>query len=185
MVPRSVLRLYYVPHCLSAHDEFIGGWLQVGDASVDPNMDPTELISSTGAGLQCIFIASAYRLSALGFLASAELAAEAASLGEENVWGNYGLWDQRLALEWVHENVGKWFGGNTREKLTLAGRSAGAYSVHAQVCHEFFMRKSQQKESAPMFNRLIMYGIVHPFSLTPFVRLGHFVLLMTGHLCRR
>lgn len=148
-------------------------------------MDPTELISSTGAGLQCIFIASAYRLSALGFLASAELAAEAASLGEENVWGNYGLWDQRLALDWVHENVGKWFGGNTREKLTLAGRSAGAYSVHAQVCHEFFMRKSQQKESAPMFNRLIMYGTVHPFSLTPFVRLGHFVLLMTGYLCRR
>lgn len=134
--------------------------MQVGDASVDPNMDPTELISSTGAALQCVFIASAYRLSALGFLASSELAAEAVSLGEENFWGNYGLWDQRLALDWVHENVGKWFGGNTREKLTLAGRSAGAYSVHAQVCHEFFMRKDEQKEDAPMFNRLIMYGTV-------------------------
>lgn len=153
--------------------------MQVGDASVDPNMDPTELISSTGAALQCIFIASAYRLSALGFLASSELAAEAASLGEENVWGNYGLWDQRLALDWVHENVGKWFGGNTREKLTLAGRSAGAYSVHAQVCHEFFMRKGEQKQDAPMFNRLIMYGTVQTFfSLTPSVPLGDFVVLI-------
>lgn len=143
--------------------------MQVGDPSVDPNMDPTELISSTGAALQCIFIASSYRLSALGFLASAELAEEAASIGEENCWGNYGLWDQRLALEWVHENVGRWFGGDTRGKLTLAGRSAGAYSVHAQVCHDFFMRTKhgEVKENEVMFKRLVMYVPFPPIFLVP------------------
>ena len=84
------------------------------------------------------------------------------------------------------ENVGKWFGGNTREKLTLAGRSAGAYSVHAQVCHEFFMRKGAQKDDAPMFNRLIMYGTVFSFfSLTPSVPLSDFVLLITAYPWRR
>ncbi|EIM79805.1 alpha/beta-hydrolase, partial [Stereum hirsutum FP-91666 SS1] len=56
------------------------------------------------------------------------------------------------------------FGGNTREKLTLAGRSAEAYSVHAQVCHEFFMRKGEQKDDAPVFNRLIIYSNAIPTS---------------------
>ncbi|KII84831.1 hypothetical protein PLICRDRAFT_117320 [Plicaturopsis crispa FD-325 SS-3] len=135
---------------------FHGGWLQVGDPSNDPNMDPTELVSHSGGALDCVFIASAYRISVFGFLGSQELAAEAQQDGD-GAWGNYGLWDQRAALDWVHANV-RSFGGNPLN-LTLSGRSAGAYSVHAQAAHEFFMAPSP---SPGIFRRLVMYSNAIP-----------------------
>lgn len=105
-----------------------GGWFQIGDPSHEPGMNPTEMIS-TGK-LNAIVVAIGYRLNIFGFLAGEALKDEAA--GEV---GNYGLWDQRLAIEWVHENISS-FGGDS-ENVTLAGRSAGAYSVHAQTLFEF------------------------------------------------
>ncbi|KAF9260463.1 alpha/beta-hydrolase [Marasmius fiardii PR-910] len=134
---------------------FHGGWLQVGDPSVDPNMDPTELISQSGGGLQCVFVAAGYRLSVFGFLASRELADEARQNGEEGN-GNYGLWDQDAALGWVHDYA-SYFGGDSN-KLTLSGRSAGAYSVHAIASHDLLM-----KPNAPArFRRLVMYSNAIP-----------------------
>ena len=64
-----------------------------------------------------------YRLGVFGFFASSD----------ENARGNYGLWDQHKAFQWVHENIGD-FGGNN-EKVTIIGESAGAMSVtqHALV----------------------------------------------------
>lgn len=112
-----------------------GGYLQIGDPASNPLEDPTELLTEKeagGGGLQCVFVAITYRLSAMGFLASRELQEEAVSEQQgDGSWGNYGLWDQRLALEWVQENI-EAFGGDP-SKVTLMGRSAGAYSVHAQA----------------------------------------------------
>ncbi|MDD4368697.1 MAG: carboxylesterase family protein [Oscillospiraceae bacterium] len=64
-----------------------------------------------------------YRLGALGFLALEALAKED-PLG---LTGNYGLWDQLLALRWVRANI-RAFGGDP-ERITLAGQSAGCMSV--------------------------------------------------------
>lgn len=60
-----------------------------------------------------------YRLGVMGFMAS------------QSQKGNYGLLDQRLALQWTRDNIAN-FGGNP-EKITIAGQSAGAMSVAAHL----------------------------------------------------
>ncbi|KAJ9092186.1 hypothetical protein QFC21_006931 [Naganishia friedmannii] len=114
----------------------------MGNPCMDDISDPTELISS--AALKCIFIAPAYRLGVFGFLASQELADEAGNDGDDGaggVVGNYGMWDQWTAMRWV-QRYGAALGGDL-SNVTLAGMSAGAYSVHAQVAHALLMEKDQ------------------------------------------
>ena len=62
-----------------------------------------------------------YRLGPLGFLCLPEQMEEAGHTG------NYGLFDQLAALQWVQRNI-RAFGGDP-EKVTLMGQSAGAMSV--------------------------------------------------------
>ncbi|KAF5971494.1 putative acetylcholinesterase precursor [Fusarium bulbicola] len=121
-----------------------GGWFQMGDPSQDPGMDPTELIST--GGLNAIIVAIGYRLNIFGFLAGEALLEES----EGDSAGNFGLWDQRLAAEWVKQNVSL-FGGDPNN-ITLAGRSAGAYSVESQMLYEF--RKPGPKTS--LYRRIFM-----------------------------
>ncbi|KAL4792477.1 Alpha/Beta hydrolase protein [Aspergillus venezuelensis] len=114
-----------------------GGWFAMGDPSQEPGMDPSELIS-TGK-LNAIAVAIGYRLNVFGFLAGPDLLSE--SEGESA--GNFGLWDQRLAAEWVVSNIG-FFGGDP-DNITLAGRSAGAYSVEAQLLYELRAETALEK----------------------------------------
>ena len=62
-----------------------------------------------------------YRLGPLGFLCLPELEKEAGKTG------NYGLFDQITALQWVKENIAA-FGGNP-DNITVMGQSAGAMSI--------------------------------------------------------
>lgn len=121
-----------------------GGWFQMGDPSQEPGMDPTELIST--GGLNAIVVAIGYRLNIFGFLAGQDLFEES---GGDSA-GNFGLWDQRMAAEWVREHISL-FGGDPNN-ITLAGRSAGAYSVEAQMLFDF--RKPGPKTS--LFRRVFM-----------------------------
>ena len=45
--------------------------------------------------------------------------------------GNYGLYDQLAAIQWVYRHIAD-FGGNP-EKITLFGQSAGAMSTQQHV----------------------------------------------------
>ena len=71
-----------------------------------------------------IVVTPNYRLGALGFLAHPALEAEDSSHPST---GNYGLLDQRAALQWVHDNIAQ-FGGDPGN-VTIAGTSAGGQSV--------------------------------------------------------
>ncbi len=68
-----------------------------------------------------------YRLGVFGFMAHPDLSKES----PHHASGNYGLLDQTEALRWVHKNIAA-FGGDP-DNITIAGESAGSFSVNAQV----------------------------------------------------
>lgn len=70
-----------------------------------------------------------YRVGPLGFLASRELTAFNKQHGEPA--GNYGLHDQRQALEWIHKFISGFEGDP--ERVTIQGTSAGGASCHLQT----------------------------------------------------
>lgn len=86
----------------------------------------------------------AYRLNVFGFLYSSELEHDAASAGETT--GNYGFWDQRLALEWTRDHIGL-FGGN-KENITVAGYSAGMPSPPHSIIYSHPKNRPNRSEQA-------------------------------------
>ena len=68
-----------------------------------------------------------FRLTVFGLLAHPELTQES----PHHASGNYTLLDQAAALKWVKQNIAA-FGGDP-SKITIAGESAGSYSVSAQM----------------------------------------------------
>ncbi len=68
-----------------------------------------------------VFVSVNYRLGPFGFCSHPDLT------DAEGVCGNYGLFDQYIAIKWVYEHIAD-FGGDP-ERITLMGQSAGAMSV--------------------------------------------------------
>ncbi|CAF1056578.1 unnamed protein product [Adineta steineri] len=87
-----------------------GGSNQLGGGSLFDG----SILASEG---DIIVITMNFRLNYHGFLSS----------GDSRVRGNYGLWDQLLAVEWIYENA-HLFGGDPH-RIVLAGHSAGAGNV--------------------------------------------------------
>ncbi|KIW97430.1 uncharacterized protein Z519_01014 [Cladophialophora bantiana CBS 173.52] len=117
-----------------------GGWV-VGDGG--PEYDGNFLVQhSSKLGLPFIYVALNYRLGYFGFSYSKELRAEAVAAGEVP-FANVGLHDQRLALMWVQGNIHH-FGGDA-SNVTIAGESAGAWSVLAHL-----------RSNVPLFRRAMI-----------------------------
>ena len=97
---------------------FHGGGFQQGGAN-RPEFDGRRL-----AEQDVIVVTVNYRLGALGFLVSSG----------DGLFGNFGLMDQRAALDWVHSNV-QYFGGDPGD-VTLFGESAGAVMIGLHLTME-------------------------------------------------
>ena len=91
------------------------------NANANPNLNGTNLVIASGMNI--VVVTFNYRVGVYGFLASKELQ-EGGSL-------NSGLKDQRKALQWVQNHIGK-FGGNPKH-VVMGGASAGAASVTLQL----------------------------------------------------
>ncbi|NWI43982.1 CHLE Cholinesterase, partial [Picathartes gymnocephalus] len=83
-----------------------------------------------------VVVSMNYRTGALGFLSLP---------GNQKAPGNAGLFDQRLALQWVQDNIAA-FGGNPKS-VTLFGESAGSASVTYHLL---------SPKSHPLFARAIL-----------------------------
>src|SRR5687768_5098611 len=94
-----------------------GGGFTIGSASM-ANYSGEQL-----AAKGVVYVAIAYRVGALGFLAHADLSAES----PQRVSGNYGFLDQIAALQWIQRNIAR-FGGDPGS-VTIMGQSAGSASV--------------------------------------------------------
>ena len=98
-----------------------GGAFTSGSGSV-PVYDGTAM-----AQKGIVFVTINYRVGIFGFFSHPELSKESAS----KTSGNYGLLDQIEALKWVKKNIAA-FGGDPN-RVTIAGQSAGAFSVNYLV----------------------------------------------------
>ncbi len=98
-----------------------GGGFQAGAA------DEKRYDGASMARRGIVAITVNYRLGVFGFLAHPELTKES----PHQASGNYGLLDQAAAIRWVRRNAAA-FGGDPKH-ITIAGESAGSYSVSAQM----------------------------------------------------
>lgn len=90
-----------------------GGGFSIGVSYIVPG----EVLAPYG---NVILVTINYRLGIFGF----------ANTGNDNAKGNQGLWDQRLAIQWVNDNIAA-FGGDP-SRITIFGESAGSVSVYMQ-----------------------------------------------------
>ena len=109
----------YVPHQLSSNsDKSVMVWVHGGGYTMGQSFayNGTELALRGDV----IVVTINYRLGPFGFLRTDSKVSP----------GNYGLWDQNMAFQWVHDNI-EAFGGNPNS-VTIFGESAGGGSVSFQ-----------------------------------------------------
>lgn len=81
-------------------------------------------------GSPVVAVAFNYRVGLGGFLASSAIKADLQADGHEGV-GNFGLYDQQVALRWVNRYIAS-FGGDP-DNVAIYGESAGGMSVSHQI----------------------------------------------------
>jgi len=118
-----------------------------GGAWIHGGASKPEYIGNQLAARGVVVVSCNYRLGALGFLVSTA----------DGLYGNYGLADQKLAMQWVQDNI-RAFGGDPR-RVTLFGESAGAMSIglHLLDQQQRHSKMHQLKKPKPwLFHAIIL-----------------------------
>ncbi|TFK41640.1 Alpha/Beta hydrolase protein [Crucibulum laeve] len=105
---------------------------------------------SIASGRPIILVNFNFRIGLFGFAASPIIRDDNKAAGEHGT-GNYGLRDQRIAMEWLHHNI-TGFGGDP-DNVTVFGAASGAADI---LCH----MHSAANESSPMFKRAIAQSAI-------------------------
>ncbi|XP_050035422.2 acetylcholinesterase-like [Dermacentor andersoni] len=139
---------------------FYAGMYMVGSAYVDI-YNATVLAASN----DLVVVSCDFRSSMYGFFDSGD---------DEKGPGNVGLWDQRLVLMWIRDNIAV-FGGDP-DRVTLFGASSGSMLVHAHVL---------SPQSRGLFRRVyLMSGTlnvnVHADSTSESIHKGNKVAAIVG-----
>ena len=122
---------------------------------MEPTFKPDGLVQqSVEGGSPVIHVAMNYRLGFFGFAQSGSLKEE----GSENA----GLRDQRLAIEWVRDNI-EIFGGDP-ENITIFGQSSGGLAIGMHIL-AYGGTKPLPFQKKIELTRLIsnVHSIVNPF----------------------
>lgn len=101
-------------------------WIHGGAYHAGWGFEP-EFDGEAWAARGVILVTINYRLGVFGFMSHPLLTAAS----EEGFSGNYGIYDQLKALQWVNENIAA-FGGDP-QNVTVFGQSAGGGSVRCLV----------------------------------------------------
>jgi carboxylesterase type B len=104
-------------------DIYEGGGYTYGHKNIFGSPEGIIEASSVNGRPNLVYVTLNYRLGAFGWLSGASVQANGTT--------NVGLWDQRLAIEWVKQHIAK-FGGDP-DNITIMGESAGGGSVMHQI----------------------------------------------------
>lgn len=119
----------WTPKGASAHPEKklpVAMWIHGGAYHAGWSFEK-EFDGEAWAQRDVILVTINYRLGIFGFMSHPELSARSG----EGISGNYGIYDQYKALQWIHDNISQ-FGGDP-EQITIFGQSAGGGSVRCLV----------------------------------------------------
>ena len=132
-MPKSALEVKLsesLPVLLFIHGGGFVGGSQIVKVAGREIYDPTNLVrASIGFGKPIVVVTINYRVGILGFAACKEL--QEFNAANKEPFSNYGLHDQRRALEWVGRYIRE-FGGDPNN-VTIYGNSAGGASCHYQI----------------------------------------------------
>lgn len=127
----------------TGHDALLPVMIWIyGGAFVHGGASRAEYDGSELARKGVIVVTFNYRVGALGFLVSTS----------DGLYGNYGLEDQKLAIQWVQDNIAA-FGGDP-QRVTLFGESAGAMSVglhllDQQLATQYALQRANEQVRPP------------------------------------
>ncbi|KAL0958058.1 hypothetical protein HGRIS_000236 [Hohenbuehelia grisea] len=102
-----------------------------------------------------IVVSFNYRIGLFGSAASPMIAEDNRAAGDAGA-GNYGLRDQRKAMEWIHHYIAG-FGGDPTN-VTLFGASSGAADI-------LYHLLSDENETKPLFHRAIVQSAIIDYNL--------------------
>ncbi|KAI3636530.1 hypothetical protein MIR68_005475 [Amoeboaphelidium protococcarum] len=132
---------------------FHGGGFFLGGGSEHKLYDGSYMVQNHDV----VVVTVNYRLGPLGFLAFPPF-------GDGPALGNQGIQDQRMAIQWVWDNI-EHFGGD-RNNINLQGQSAGAYSAAIHLLKQ--RTDKQDAQHHPLIKRVIMHSAPLSFRFRPF-----------------